>query len=239
MAGPFPNDQPLNTHDTIDLAEAGAFTEFEEELQNTATGQGQTKRDYEFRSAGNGRIIIAKPMKAGHLWATEITPGAPHQGVWVEGSQYDPSTGGIDDSQSPQQGGSPAVPAGTCPSCSATGVSGKFCNICGEPLAPGGLAPTFPLPGFVPTGQLTVPLGPAPVPTAGQLAPGQTPVAGAGQQSAPMHINPNRMEGKPKKELVVPEGMTRVAKSTGFADALDALLDGTEPDPAEQTEDQK
>lgn len=225
MAGPFPNEQPLSTHDTIDLTEAGAFSEFEDELQNTALGQNQTKRDYEFRSASNGHIILAKPVKSGNLWATEITPGAPHHGVWVEGAQYDSATGGIDDSASPQNQ-QPAAAAGTCPNCGVTGVNGKFCHNCAAPL------PATPVPITAHVGQVPglVPVGPAPVPTAGQLAPGQTPTAGAGQQTAPAHINPNRMEGKPKKELVVPEGMTRVAKSTGFKDALDALLSEAEPD---------
>jgi hypothetical protein len=39
------------------------------------------------------------------------------------------------------------------------------------------------------------------------------------------------MEGKPKKEVVVPEGM-KVTKSTGFLDGLDALLAGADSDQA-------
>ncbi len=223
----FPNESAIQTHDVIDLTENGTFSGFEDELQNTTTGASQTKRDYEFRLAGpRGNIVLAKPIKTGSLWACDLTSGSPTAGVWVEGAQYDPATGGIDASQSPQQ--QPQVAPGTCPQCSATGVSGKFCNSCGAPLLTptqistalgglGGLAPIG-LPGVVPA------------PVAGPLAPGQTPSAGAGAQATPAHINPSRMTGKPKKEVEVPEGMTRVAKSTGFADALDAMLADAEAD---------
>ena len=253
MAGPFPNEQALSTHDAIDLTEQGYFESFENDLQNTNVGANQTKRDYEFRAAGaNGRILLAKPTKTGNLWATELTPGSPNHGQWVEGAQYDPVTGGIDSSNSPQATAPTGAP-GSCPSCGTTGVSGKFCFNCAAPL------PAAPAPGAchlcnapnvaanqhsgpmgpmcnscggllsppsvaLPPGILGVPLpGPAQVPTAGQLAPGQSPVAGAGAQMTPIHINPNRMEGKPKKEVVIPKGMS-VTESTGFADDLDKLL---------------
>jgi hypothetical protein len=247
MAGPFPNEQPISTHDVIDLTETGVFGEFENDLQDTPIGQNQTKRDYEFRSAGNnGRIIIAKPVKAGNLWATEVTPGAPHQGVWVEKAQYDPATGGIDDSQSPNAQ-VPNMTTGACNACGIPGgLTGKFCNNCGGPITQvsanvsmsGNITPLGTLPGGtqvlgVGPGGATIglPAGPAPVPVAGQLQPGQSPGAGAGAQTAPAHVNPNRMEGKPKKEVVVPEGM-KVTKSTGFLDGLDALLAGADSDQA-------
>jgi hypothetical protein len=219
MATPFPNEQPISTHDTIELTENGIFSEFEDELQSTTIGSGQTKRDYEFRQAGaNGRIILAKPIKSGNLWACDITSGSPNQNVWVEKAQYDPATGGVDDSQSPQ-GQQQAVPPGTCPSCGQTGVNGKFCNSCGGPLAaPAPMGAANPLAG------LPLVPGPVPVPMPGPLAPGQTPSAGAGAQATPVHVNPDRMTGRPKKEVVVPEGMTKVTKSTGFADELDKLL---------------
>ena len=247
MATPFPNEQPLSTHDTITLAEDGVFNSFEDELQGTPIGSNQTKRDYEFRQAGaNGRIILAKPVKSGNLWACDITNGSPNQGQWIEKAQFDPATGGIDDSQSPQYGQQATAP-GTCPACGQTGVSGKFCNSCGGPLAvtmSGNLTPLGTLPGGTQVvgvgpggGQISVGLpGPAPVPTAGQLQPGQSPSAGAGAQAAPAHVDPNRMTGRAKKEVVVPEGMTRVAKSTGFEDELDKLLAQAE---AEQSEEAK
>ena len=47
------------------------------------------------------------------------------------------------------------------------------------------------------------------------------------------------MEGKPKKEVVVPEGMTKVAKNTGFKDALDEMLAKAEAEQADQPEEQK
>jgi hypothetical protein len=234
MAVPFPNEQPLSTHDTIDLTEAGFFSQFEEDLQDTPIGANQSKRDYEFRSAGpNGSILIAKPTKSGNLWATEITAGSPNHGQWIEKAQYDPATGGIDDSQTPQAA-APVVAPGTCPSCGMTGATGKFCHNCAAPL------PTGPVPipshqgiaglaGLLPGVGQVVAVGPAPVPTAGQLAPGQSPSAGAGAQAPIAHSNPNRMEGKPKKEVVVPEGMSK-SKSTGFEDALDALLAGAQDD---------
>jgi hypothetical protein len=238
MAVPFPNEQPISTHDCIDLTETGIFGEFESELQDTAIGQNQSRRDYEFRTAGpNGTIIIAKPTKSGNLWATEITNGAPHQGTWVEKAQYDPATGGIDDSQTPQAT-APAATPGVCPSCGMTGAFGKFCSNCAAAL------PTGPVPipahqgiaglaGLLPGVGQVVAVGPAPVPTAGTLQPGQSPSAGAGAQAPIGHSNPNRMEGKPQKEIVVPEGM-RVTKSTGFQDDLDKLLAEAEAQEQEQ-----
>lgn len=217
----FPNESAIQTHDVIDLTEQGVFSGFEDELQSTTVGANQSKRDYEFRLAGpRGNIILAKPLKAGSLWACDITSGSPTGGSWVEGAQYDPATGGIDASQSPQA--QPQTAPGTCPNCGATGVSGKFCNSCGGPLA-------FPAMSGLTTQVVQIPgiggpPGPAQIPVAGPLAPGQMPSAGAGTQPTPYQSNPNRMEGKPKKELVVPESMTRVAKSTGFADALDAMI---------------
>ncbi len=245
MATPFPNERPIDTHDVIDMTENGVFSSFEDALQGTSTGANQSKKDYDFRQAANGNIVLAKPKKSGNLWAIDL-----NNDDWVEGAQYDPKTGGIDDSQSPQNQPVPTNgPSGTltCPGCGQTGVSGKFCNSCGASLANA-------VPTLTPCGSCGFPLphagaacpacvaasaaqsGPAPVPTAGQLAPGQTPSAGAGAQSAPRHINPNRMEGKPKKEVVVPAGMTSVVKSTGFSDALDKLFADAETAEVETSE---
>jgi hypothetical protein len=242
MSVPFPNEQPISTHDTIDLTENGVFSTFEEALQETPAGANQSKRDYEFRQAGtNGHIILAKPVRSGNLWAIDITSGAGTD--WIEKAQYDPTTGSIDDSQSPSANVGVPVPAGTCPACGANGVSGKFCNSCGGSLAQasvsmsGNLTPLGTLPGGTQVigvgpggGQISVglPAGPA-VPVAGQLQPGQSPSAGAGAIAAPAHVNPDRMTGRPKKEVIVPEGM-RVTKSTGFADELEKLLADAEKD---------
>jgi hypothetical protein len=241
MGQPFPNESPISTHDTIDLTERGTFSSFEEALGDL--GLNQTKRDYEFRQVGaNGHILIAKPVRSGPLWAVDLSQGDE----WIDNASYDPTTGNIDDSQSAQnQQNAPSVPAGTCPGCGATGLSGKFCHNCAAPLQgprqittasaaavlglpPGALGGAQVL--GVGPGGATVPVvaGPGGLsavlpPQAGQLQPGQTPQAGAGVMAAPHHINPDRMTGRPEKPVVVPEAMTKT-KYTGFEDKLDALL---------------
>jgi hypothetical protein len=229
MGHPFPNERNISTHDTIDFTENGVFSSFEEALQDSTSGSSQMKKDYDFTQAGNGQILLAKPRKTGHLWAIDV-----NQGEWVENAQYDPSTGSIDSSQSPNNT-TPQIPAGTCPNCSATGVSGKFCNSCGGalPTSPTQIAAHTGLAGIaaalgIPAGTAVIGVGPGGhtvgIPSAGQLAPGASPIAGAGHVPAPAHVNPNRMTGSNKKEVVVPEGMTKVVQTTGFADDLDKLL---------------
>ena len=225
MGYPFPNERNINTHDTIDFTENGHFSSFDDALADSTSGASHTRKDYDFTQAGNGQIILAKPRKTGHLWALDV-----NMGDWVENAQYDPSTGSID-----------APVPGTCPSCGATGVGGKFCNSCGGTLqnsptqipALSGLAAAAAALG-IPPGTHVVGVGPGGqtmgIPSPGQLAPGGTPIAGAGHIPPPAHINPNRMTGSNKKEVVFPEGMTRVVKSTGFVDALDALLDAGSTD---------
>jgi hypothetical protein len=228
----FPNERPLTTHEAVQLAEDSVFGEFENQLDDSTSGANQTKLDYDYSLAGpNSTILLAKPRKTGNLWATNVVHGHPHQGEWLEGATYDPATGDIDWNAGGVQAST--VSTQVCNSCGISGLSGKFCNNCGGPLSTVAAPLAAPIVG-VPIAPL--PNAPPPPPYAAPLQPGQTPTAGAGHVSPPAHVNPNRMEGKPKKEVVVPEGMTRVAKNTGFKDALDQMLAEAE---ANQSEEQK
>jgi hypothetical protein len=228
----FPNERPLSTHEAISIAEDNAFSGFEDELNNTQAGASQTKLDYDYTVAGpNATILLAKPRRTGSLWACNMTAGHPNQGEWVENATFDPRTGDIDYNAAQQASQATTGPAGVCMSCGHVQTGpGKFCAMCGDPLTQGTAvhAPVGSLGALLPPPAAP---GPPPAPYAAPLQPGQTPSAGAGHIAPPAHINPNRMEGKPKKEVEVPEGMTRVAKSTGFSDALDALLAQAEADP--------
>lgn len=219
MGQPFPNEKSLSIPEVIEVARNAAFEDFE----NTT---GRTLQDYDYtQSANNGHILIARPRPgtAGGYWAFDVNdPNGPE---WYENATYDTSTGSLDLSTCPQAPQPTALPAGQCTQCGANHIGpGSFCPLCGGTLTPGTAI-------HAPIGSLgqAVPAGPAPIPTPGQLAPGQSPAAGAGHQAMPAHINPHRMEGKPTKEVVIPPGMS-VTKSTGFADDLDKLLSEAQTD---------
>lgn len=85
----------------------------------------------------------------------------------------------------------------SCPQCGTSGLNGNYCNNCGGSLA-------------------------------SALVPPGTQASPANAQSAipPANSDPNRMTGRPKKEIVVPEGMTKLSQPRGFEEALDSLLSG-------------
>ena len=212
----FPNERPIPTHELISLAEDGAFSDFDEGIIDSGTlpAQSTTRKDYNFTMAGpNGHIVVARPISGTvNPWAKDI-----NNPEWLENASYDTRTGGLDPSTCPQPAPAP-VPAGapgTCGSCgNAPALVGggvpAFCPSCGAAIAP------------ATTGAIQV--GPTPGLPLPPIIGGKT-LVGA--------FNPNRMEGRPQKEVIVPEGMKACAKPTGFTDALDALLAEAEtPDSA-------
>lgn len=216
MGIPFPNEKALAPEDLINLGRDGTFEDFETEV-------GPLK-DYTYTQASNnGHIVLARPKPgvSGAHWAFDVQdPNGPE---WCQNAMFDPTTGSLDLTNSPQAQAQVA-PVGSCPGCgsSVTGLpaGSKFCPVCSSPLAaaPAARAPQMP---------------PVPhVPTPGQLRPGQSPVAGAGHIPPPAHINPNRMEPRPEVKLDIPKGM-QSSTHNGFADALDAMLAEADSKPDE------
>ena len=199
---PFPNEKPLSIDEAIDHAENNVFSSLEDELNGN-----NTKKDFDYSTGGhNGHILIARPKKPGaaKVWANDLA----NDQEWHEDASYDPAHGSVaapGKSPPAHLGTAGGIGVGNCGACGNSLVAGsKFCNGCGTPVA----------------AQPAAPVAPAAVPP------------GAARPVPPIVQNPNRMEGRPEKEVVVPEGM-KTTKHKGFEDALDALLAGAE---AEQTD---
>ncbi len=198
---PFPNEKPLSIDEAIDHAENQVFSNFEDELSGTANAAGstsQTKKDFDYSTGGhNGHILIARPKKPGaaKVWANDLA----NDQEWHEDASYDPAHGSVaapGKALPATTGTAGGIGIGMCAACGNSLVPGsKFCNGCGTPVVATPAAP---------------------------VAPPAIPSGAARVIPAVVH-NPNRMEGRPEKEVVVPEGM-KSTKHKGFEDALDKLL---------------